>query len=192
MFKNKKYFTPKNWLLIQLDFRIHLTTDAKNKYFSKITVSFLASHKFLQNQNISSIAKRLNILKIPFEKTFSSSLCWSFVLLKISCCRELGFIAFQSDALHIEQKSKNLWRDFYKKELIFLNDCCFTNFSSQAVLKCINSIHHDVFSHWFIMRELIINSVWIIHMTNSLPIFHVMSAWSYGRMAGYNLQFIRS
>ena len=149
MFKNKKYFTPKNWLLIQLDYKIHLITVAKNKCFSKITVSLLASHKFLQNQNISSIANRLNILEIPFEKTFSSSLCWSFVLLKISCCREwetsLGFIAFQSDALHIEQKSKNLWRDLYKKELIFPNHCCFTNSSSLVVLKCINSIYHDVF-----------------------------------------------
>ena len=141
MFKNKKYFTPKNWLLIQLDYEIHLITVAENKCFSKITVSLLASHKFLQNQNISSIANRLNILEIPFEKTFSSSLCWSFVLLKISCCCEwegsLGFIAFQSDALHIEQKSKNLWKikSFYKKVLCFPNHCCFINLSSHVVLK---------------------------------------------------------
>ena len=38
-------------------------------------------------------------------------------------------------------------------------------------LHTINPIHHDTFSNRFIMRELIINSIWIIDMKNSLSIF---------------------
>ena len=32
----------------------------------------------------------------------------------------------------------------------------------------LNPIHHDIFSNWF-MRELIINSIWIIDTKNSFP-----------------------
>ena len=32
-------------------------------------------------------------------------------------------------------------------------------------------IHHDIFSNWFIMRELIIKSIWIIEMNNSPSFF---------------------
>ena len=34
-----------------------------------------------------------------------------------------------------------------------------------------NPIHYDIFSYWFIMRELIINSIWILYVTNSLSIY---------------------
>ena len=34
-----------------------------------------------------------------------------------------------------------------------------------------NPIHHDIFSNWFIMSELIINPIWILDMKNSLIIF---------------------
>ena len=46
-----------------------------------------------------------------------------------------------------------------------------------------NPIHHDIFSDWFIMSELIIYSIWIIDMTNSL------FPWSSGRPLGFTLQF---
>ena len=49
----------------------------------------------------------------------------------------------------------------------------------KGLLKCFlqksNPIHHDIFSNWFIMWELIINSIWIINKKNSL--FILMSCF---------------
>ena len=54
-----------------------------------------------------------------------------------------------------------------KCDIAYLSQKCFT----MLIKRFFNPIHHAMFSNWFTMRELIINSIWIINITNSLSIY---------------------
>ena len=69
----------------------------------------------------------------------------------------------------VEHWSRYLSITYYYKLCSALeNYSAFYNFLAfLALLSILDPIYHEIFSNWFAMWILIINTIWIIHITNS-------------------------